>query len=360
MSLTYNKGEWSELYVLLRLMGEGKLPRGDVHLGGDDIQEYTVRQALKSYKSGSDKYVRDDGEVTIFHDEMEIARINVEVFSDRANDLYEEISKGTGSTFELSSSLQADLIEIHSRKVKADGVDKADIQLKIVDPYTGTQPNLGFSIKSQIGSPSPLINTSKLTSFIFKLTGNISEQLVQEINAISGPKKIQRRFARLREVSSLSFEKVRGDCYHNNIRMVDADLESILAESLVIYFSGEARKVTEIVSILNERNPCGYAQVKEHPYYEYKLKRFLVEHALGMIPKQPWTGVYHATGGYIVVKKDGKLFSYHLMHKNLFETYLFESVKFDTGSSTVSDFGYVYQEGAEYYFALNLMMKFIV
>ena len=35
MALTGNKGEWSEIYTLLKLLGEGKVYAGDQHTGSD-------------------------------------------------------------------------------------------------------------------------------------------------------------------------------------------------------------------------------------------------------------------------------------------------------------------------------------
>lgn len=260
---------------------------------------------------------------------------------------------------QICKFLDYNSLNLLSQKSKLDDcISVVDINLKCESKHTW-----GFSIKSQIGNPSPLVNASKLTNFVFKIDDAIGVNEVKEINAISGSGKIQKRYAAIKNKSKLSFIGVNGDIYKQNLRLVDSELEYILAESLNIYYSGKERVIEKVVEVLNETNPCNYEDVTTHPYYSYKLKKFLIEHALGMIPMEAWNGVYHATGGFIVVRKDGELRSYHLMHKNSLEDYLYKNVKFDTGSSNSkkNDFGYIFdhpEHGQS--FALNLMIKFIL
>ena len=48
MAVRANKGEWTELYVLLKLIAEGKLVQSDMDLNPDNTNIY---QVMKSYKS---------------------------------------------------------------------------------------------------------------------------------------------------------------------------------------------------------------------------------------------------------------------------------------------------------------------
>ena len=208
---------------------------------------------------------------------------------------------------------------------------------------------------------SSLINGSKLTNFAFKLKNALPPDLVSHINELEGSNKIQHRIASILEHTKLEFSKIKGDTYRNNIRLIDADLERILSVCLLKYYTGSVRKISDMSTALELENPCGYERLDQQPFYSYKLKKFLVEHALGMVAKDVWDGRYHASGGYIVVKADGNLVSYHLMKKNLFEDYLFSNTKFDTMSTNPrkGDFGYIYHESGEQYIDLNLMVKFV-
>jgi hypothetical protein len=49
---------------------------------------------------------------------------------------------------------------------------------------------------------------------------------------------------------------------------------------------------------------------------------------------------------------------YHIYNRNQFEDYLFSNTKLDTPSSTCHEFGMIYEENGEVFFALNLQVRF--
>ncbi|MCF6312549.1 MAG: HpaII family restriction endonuclease [Verrucomicrobiales bacterium] len=157
---------------------------------------------------------------------------------------------------------------------------------------------------------------------------------------------------------NLQFDRVIGATYRNNLLLLDADLSRILSECLFLYYSGEGAQLRKLVTQLEKSNPLQYPDTATFPYYSFKLKKFLLETALGMVPKTPWTGVYDATGGYIIVKKDGELISYHLLRKNYFEDYLLNFTKLDSPSTSRHQYGEIYFENNQAYFNLNLQIRF--
>jgi type II restriction enzyme len=102
----------------------------------------------------------------------------------------------------------------------------------------------------------------------------------------------------------------------------------------------------------------GYDTQFAHTFYDYKIKRFLTDVALGMTPSKVWTGIYDATGGYLIVKENGDILCYHIYNRNQFEDYLFANTKLETASSTRHDFGKLYEENGQIYFKLNLQIRF--
>ena len=56
---------------------------------------------------------------------------------------------------------------------------KSDIKIEIRDHRTGYNPKLEFSIKSQLGTASTLLNAGRTTNFIYQLDG--PKQLVMKI-----------------------------------------------------------------------------------------------------------------------------------------------------------------------------------
>jgi len=84
----------------------------------------------------------------------------------------------------------------------------------------------------------------------------------------------------------------------------------------------------------------------------------LTDIALGMTPSKVWSGIYDATGGYLIVKENGDVLCYHIYNRNHFEDYLFNNTKLETASSTRHEFGNLYEKNGQFYFKLNLQIRF--
>jgi hypothetical protein len=76
------------------------------------------------------------------------------------------------------------------------------------------------------------------------------------------------------------------------------------------------------------------------------------------MPASVWSGIYDATGGYLIVKENGDVLCYHIYNRNSFENYLYKNTKFETASSTRHDFGKIYESDSRLYFKLNLQIRF--
>lgn len=127
---------------------------------------------------------------------------------------------------------------------------------------------------------------------------------------------------------------------------------------------------------IKTQNPLAFDVSKGHPFYEYKIKKFLTESALGMTPETVWTGKYDATGGIIIVKDNGDLVCYHICNKNEFEDYLVNHTKLEQAETSEDDmnpgfakntkskpkpykYGWIYEENGELFLKLNLQIRFI-
>lgn len=144
-----------------------------------------------------------------------------------------------------------------------------------------------------------------------------------------------------------------------NLQVIDSRMADILAELLKYYFSGKGSKTIDLLELVKIQNPCNYNGSLGHKFYDYKLKNFMRDVALGMTPSKRWNGKFDATGGYIVVKEDGELLCYHLYNHNEFQEYLLKNTKFETSSSSRYEYGEVYKESVEYYIKLNLQIRFV-
>ncbi len=356
--LTGNKGEWSEIYVLLKLLGDGKLWLGDEQLNRLTAFFYPVVNIIRSETRGTSEFACSAEYIELKYDDINI-QFQPSQFREKALELLTKI-KAAKKTFAVPS-IEAFMSEINCFSLKADASVKSDIKITIHDFQTNQQPTLGFSIKSQLGSPATLLNASQSTNFIYELEGGaLIEKEIDAINSIEGRQKVQKRLKKIFELgASLKFKQVSHPIFYNNLILIDSDLPKILAEMLLLFASSSFSKMSELLDKIQERNPLKYDQHYHHPFYSYKIKRFLTDVALGLQPSKLWEGNYEATGGYLVVKEDGEVLCYHLYNKTLFENYLVFNTKLDTPSTSRHDFAYLYKEDGKLFFKLNLQIRFL-
>jgi type II restriction enzyme len=155
------------------------------------------------------------------------------------------------------------------------------------------------------------------------------------------------------------FVKTERQIFSNNLTLIDSKLPEIVSQIVYEFYSSDKSSISDLVENTNSKNPLNFDTSNEHKFYEYKIKRFLTDIALGMMPSKVWNGQYDATGGYLIVKENGDILCYHIYNRNEFENYLFSNTKLDTASSNRHDFGSIYKENGELYFKLNLQIRFI-
>lgn len=360
MALTANKGEWSELYALFKLLGDKSLYPGQENLEKIEGIVYPIIKVLRDESGGSFEYAINQDLIIISENEEEVIRVPVREFQEKAAHLLDEIksNKGTFSIPEIESFMS----QVHCGSIKASSSKKSDITIVIHDPKTNQMPTLGFSIKSQVGSASTLFNSGKGTNFIYKIEGaKLSDAEVSEINSIdksNSKSKIKDRTKMITEKGGhLSFSNIESKTFFNNLTLIDSFLPKMLAELLLLYNSGGKPKFSGLVSALSTTNPFDYDMSNGHEYYLYKIKHFLTDVALGMTAEEVWNGKYDATGGYLIVKKDGDIVCYHIYNKNSFEDYLIDNTNLTNPSTTKFGFAEVYQENNDLFYKLNLQIK---
>ena len=359
--LSGNKGEWSEIYAFLRLLEIKKLYAADAELNKKDDMFYNIINITRSEPIGILEFRIDkaDDTVSVIKTDTEdiLLTLPCDEFKTAADNLYNEIINANKSSFE-SQDTEEFLEQLNIGVLKAKSTDKADIRIKIHDINTGYETVQGFSIKSRLGSPSTLINAGKTTNFVFEVTGNINDDVMNGFNTCS--KKFKDRFDFLSGCDcDIRYCSMDNDIFESNLQLIDGDLPEICAYMLKEYYSSGVNTVTNSLESLNVNNPIGYNLSKGHPFYEYKFKKFLAECALGMLPSKVWDGTADATGGYIIVREDGEVLCYHLFNRNEFETYLINNTKFETASTSRHGFGSIYKENGKYYIKLNLQVRFI-
>ncbi len=354
-----NKGEWSEIYTLLKVLSDKNIYAGDSELNKIEELIFPVIKILRDETNGTYVFGYDNDLVIVKGNEEEF-RIPIADFQEKAVKLLSEIKTATSATFSIPE-IERFINSFNCNSLKAKSSVKSDIRIVIHDQRTGTTPELGFSIKSQLGGASTLLNAGKTTNFTYEIVGNlISKETIREINDIDSRSKIKDRIEKITSLSNeLSFVKTDSSTFGNNLTLIDSSLPNIIAEILLKFFTSSISKTSELVEDISVSNPLGYNLDNEHPFYSYKMKRFLTDIALGMMPSKVWTGELDATGGYLVVKEDGEILCYHIYNRNEFEDYLLNNTKLETASSSRHEFGEIFEEGGKQLFKLNLQIRFI-
>lgn len=374
-----NKGEWSEPYVVFRLLADGKLCQADKDLlpSHDEFS-----QVLEVIRGDTTARVQNGGLIVFSHIDKLGRQHNVQTHRDnlskQASRLFKSICsvKTTDGSFELPEEVP-DLTFYGFKKLtnpapKSVKTTKRDLRLKLDGARTGLA-TLGFSVKSELGAPPTLLNASEPTNIVYRVKGLTKEQATN-INNISGSRKIIDRCRAIKQfAASIDYESYYSEIFADNLEVVDSSLPKMLADLVKVHYfqqillprparrSGvfrEADKLSSAVEMLSKAEP--YASKKRHNFCEIKIKRFLRACALGLMPSEVWNGIDDASGGYIIVLPDGRLVALYVYNTNLFEQYLYESTIFERASTTRHNFMRLIPDGltGDYLLKLNLQIRF--
>ena len=278
-------------------------------------------------------------------------------FMQESASLLEEIKSAKKSAFEIPAS-EAFMSTIGCTKLKAPSRDKADIHIVIHDLRTNMTPLFGFSIKSQLGSASTLLNAGATTNITYTICGkNLSDEEIAEINSIDS------HLERIAEIGkqgcSLSYKEIDSAVFKNNLQFLDICMPQFIADCLLVVSVGKDSSLTHCVSEVAKKNPFDYNGKNVAEFYEHKMKVLLLSAALGMTPGKEWTGRYDANGGYLVVRKDGEIVCYHFYNQNDVEDYLYNNTRFERASRGRYNFGSLYRgDDGGVYIKLNLQIRF--
>lgn len=356
--ITGNKGEWSEIYALFKLLGEKNLYLGDKNIKKLEGAVYPILRILRTENKKEYHYSIED-ELVIISGNKELFKIPIKEFKEKASLLLKEIKSKSG-TFHIPE-IEGFMKSINCLSLKASSTTKTDITIVVYDQRTNQEPTLGFSIKSQLGNPSTLLNAGKTTNFVYKISGGaFTNNEINQINEIDTRSKIIDRInAVKRKGGTLDFVSTEKEIFLNNLVLIDSKLPDLLSHVVLDFYTSNNSKLSDLTSNVSQSNPLNYNDSNGHRFYEYKVKRFLTDIALGMMPSKVWTGNYDATGGNLVIKEDGDILCYHIYNKNQFEDYLFNNTKLETASSKRHGFGLLYEKDGELFMNLNLQIRFL-
>ena len=363
--LSGNKGEWSEIYVFLKLLADGRLYAADENLGKIENIFYPILSIRRNDSSGEMHFARDaENSIIKITDSLTdqiLSQVPTTDFSNASQKLLSAIQSSKGSAFSVPE-IEEFLRSINVHSIKARSQDKRDITLAVHDSKTGMTQELGFSIKSNLGNPSTLLNPGTTTNFIYEIHGGaFSETEINSVNSITTKSKVRDRLnAIFNSGRTVQYKETESRNFKLNLQMIDTFMPEVVAKLLVYFYEGRANRTKDLIELLESDNPLGFDVLLSHPLYEYKVKTLLTDIALGMTPASAWQGVYDATGGYIIVREDGEILCYHIYNRNEFQNYLVNNTRLDTPSTTRYNFASIFTDASsKQFFKLNLQIRFL-
>lgn len=407
----FNRGEWTEAYVFLRLLGDGRIYGASADLVKDDL---TYIDIINIIRDEPDKYliferfVKDEMTyIQSYKDNEKLKIITAPELTEKATILYDKIrtvSAGDNRKFRVDDiqnymeGLAIDSPKANlSKQAKDKYGEKTDIIITTEDSFDHVRTVGGFSIKSHIGSSPTLFNSSSTSGFVYRVVG-CDEEGMHRLNHKEGFRDI---IEGIKENYSLEYKGCKNEVFEQNIRVVDSRMDEILQNAMLLnigYFDGpNSISITDLCKALAALNPIGVRNPQV--FYAAKLKAFLFASFAGMTASSEWNGRKKLTGGYIDVDREGELLYYRAISDDIFENYLFNHTYVDhpdrganktlavaeahayidesrslseaeknliiykNGKSgerknKKGDFGYVYKKGDDFYIVVNFQIRF--
>ena len=348
---TYNKGEWSELYAICLILNNKIINVADDNLE-PTTQYIKVLQLIMKSISGEASYdITGDG-ISIVADGKLLKKLAIN--KSVVDELFRDISSSSGSSFELPAG-DSIMGELLLDAFKANSYQKSDLNTVSIMPTESTSREIGFSVKSQIGGLPTLLNASQSTNFIYEIQGFTGS--IESINNIDGQSKVMRRIEAIKQNGGeFIYSNTNNDVFKKNLRLTDTMLPDILAYMVLDYFSSTGlAKLSDVAKRIIPSLPFAVTELEVLS----KVKQFLSNIALGMVPTKEWDGT-SISGGCIFVKDNGNIVAFTLYDIDRFNTYLLDNTKFDTASTKRHKFGKLYSDSnGKLYFNLNTDIRFI-
>ncbi len=406
----FNRGEWTEAYVFLKLLGDGRIYSANDNLEKDEL---TYIDIINIIKDEPNQYLRFERFMSEEVAQIQAVDSNECVFrivtapelQEKASFLYNCIKTLVGDRKISVPSIEEYLKELRFTSPKANLSEnakeqygaKADIVLTSLDSLDHTRNIVGFSIKSHLGSPPTLFNCSSTSGFIYRING-CDENGMHQLNYIDTFKDI---ISQIKQDYNLELIGCKNEAFAQNISVVDSQMEKILSTAVLIHagFYGEStNEVKSICDALSKINPIGIRNPQI--FYTAKLKELLFDSFAGMTASTIWNGRKKITGGYIDVNRDGDMLYYRAISDDVFCNYLMNYTFFDRPDrgylfklaleqakahiegrdlteeeiynltytkdnhnrvvkrKKKGDFGYVYNKNGNYYIDINFQIRF--
>lgn len=291
-------------------------------------------------------------------------------------------SGAKSATEGLQSEYSQRILNLFGLKtLRAKSGAKSDLYLTIES--SGKKISQGFSVKSQMGSKSCLVNHSGATIFRYEiLNTTLAETEKLEAKYIYNKASTSKYSKKLKQVKQgpstivpalfsqtgvvVKFSDVVNATFRDSLEMIDSRFPEALAMVILQRFKSGKSKMVDLVEEEDLRNfliSSGMSSHNAKNYFHEKLKDLLRKFALGMQAGSEWNDQAEVKGGWIVVIKEGKVVGYRFDSTDDFRNYLLKNTMIDTPSTkrtrkNSAKVGRVYESEGRLFFTLSLIVKF--
>ena len=389
-NLSGNKGEWSEIYIFLKLMSDGKVYAADKNMNRlTNVFLNIIKIIREEYKN--QKYEYYTGPIVkIFLNNAEVApSLDLSDFQSAKDALWDVLKNAPRGNGITCDTVEAFLSSIYVTKLKAPAAQQneffggtQDITMQVQDYRNGIASVIGFSCKSDFTAKSTLFNASKEnTNFIYEITGNIDDVLMDQFNStytIRNKKNKETGAMEPHEVVAIReriqlLKNAGCDIEYSNMSVNSAKRNLILSGGnempLIVanmlkayYFEGEGQasnsSIDYALNYVVQNNSAGYEFDDIESMYRRKVGTLLYDMFTGMRLAKTWDGRSSVNGGYIVAKDDGDIVAYHSCMADEFKDFLIHQLGFESPSASRHQYMSIYKENDKYYLKLNLQVRF--
>jgi len=352
--ISLNRGEWSELYGVLFLLVKPKLNIVDSNLNTiDETQGLFLLKEVISKSKVTLNYQLVNDTVLIFINNKEFNTMTIKEVDDARKTLINQIlsSNGKSGAFTIPT-LNQFLSDFSDDNVfKTGSLTKDDVELVLFDSKQKRDVNLTYSIKSSLGSPATILNSSNNTNFIYKVR-NLESSKIDEINNIRTRTKLLDRINKIKSLGGkIEYHSLPSETFEYNLKMVDSHMPEYLGNALLYSYQKNNKNLREIFINSNQFSDNNMAMKK--------LGDLIKAISFGFIPGTRWDGINSVTGGLVVIKDNGDVCILDLVYyENEVGHYLINESKLDSPSSTRYHMLELQQEEDDIFFTLNLQIRY--
>lgn len=384
-TLSYNNGEWSEVYIFFKVIADRKLYTADASFNPIKDVYLDVLSVIREEERGK-RYDYETGDmVNILLNHEPVGKVAVTEFIKHKDILWKLIEQNTQTTFS-SEVIEKFLnsIFIYNPKSPAQALSRfcggtVDIVIKTND-RSGVIRTLGFSCKSDIRASATLLNASgDNTNFLFAINGPMDDTKMEHFNNLYNERMrngqvcydiaTRQRMQYLHDIGcDIEFVMpMKSQAKINLIKCCGAEMPEIVGEMLKkFYFENLSSPTTveQCIDYIANTDPAGYENAYGFSHdeaistYRAKVAHFLLCTFTGMRLGTPWNGRQEVNGGYIVVKNNGDVVAFHSNIADEFKDFLVAKMHMEGPSHSRHHDMVIFKDDGTYYLKLALQLRF--